>query len=44
MVRLNREIKELVKQKGFYKLYLKKAMKAQNIKKKQLLGNPKLIE
>jgi hypothetical protein len=44
MVKFNSKITELVKMKGFYKLHLKKEMKARGIKKRQVLQNPLIIE
>ena len=44
MVLLNQGIRELVKQKGFYKLHIKKQMKAHNLTKKRVVANPQLIE
>jgi hypothetical protein len=40
MVKMNGRITELVKQKGAYKLHLKKEMKARGIIKKQVVQNP----
>ena len=44
IVSLNSRITELVKLKGYYKLHLKKEMKARGIKKRQLLQQPDQIE
>jgi hypothetical protein len=40
----NSKITELAKMKGFYKLHLKKEMKARGIKKRQMLQQPDLVE
>jgi hypothetical protein len=40
----NSKITELAKMKGFYKLHLKKEMKARGIKKRQMLQQPELVE
>jgi len=44
MVKLNTNITDLIKQKGAYKLHLKKEMKAQGLTKKQIVSNPSAIE
>ena len=44
MVKLNQQIQELVKQKGFFKLHAKKEMKAKGYKKAQVVSQPELIE
>lgn len=43
IVELDKKIKELSKHRGFYKLYLKKQIKAKGIKKEDLKANPQLI-
>lgn len=43
IVKFNGKITELVKQKGTYKLHLKKEMKSRGLKKRQLLQNPTTI-
>lgn len=43
IVELDKKIKELSKQRGFYKLYLKKQIKEKGIKKEDLKSNPQLI-
>ena len=40
----NSKITELAKMKGFYKLHLKKEMKARGIKKREMLQQPELVE
>ena len=40
MVKLNSNITELIKQKGAYKLHVKKEIKAQGLNKKQVVANP----
>ncbi len=41
---MNGIITELVKQKGFYKLQVKKLMKEKGLSKKNLIANPGLVE
>lgn len=43
MVEFNQKLQELAKQKGAYKLYLKKEMKEKGLNKKMLLNSPTLI-
>jgi hypothetical protein len=43
MVELDKKIKELSKDKGFYKLYLKKEMKLRGLKKEAVKSNPLII-
>jgi hypothetical protein len=40
----NSKITELAKMKGFYKLHLKKEMKARGIKKRQMLQQPEMVD
>jgi hypothetical protein len=44
MVKYNTKITELIKQKGAYKLHLKKEMKAQGLNKRSLVSNPGVVE
>jgi hypothetical protein len=44
MVKHNTKITELIKQKGAYKLHLKKEMKVQGLNKRSLVSNPGAVE
>lgn len=44
MMNFDKTVKELSKQKGFYKLYLKKELAKNHLKKRDFLSNPEKIE
>ena len=44
IVKLNSQITELVKKKGFYRLHLKKEMAIKSLKKNDIIQNPSLID